>query len=113
MERSGGACEICAYGFTPVLHVHHIFPVAMGGTPLQWNLIALCPNCHALVHKYGALPEGDTDLKLEHLLEWTPLGEEQGRNLLLVASRNASVNTFGEIEENNYHYGRHIKGLEN
>lgn len=39
-------CEICKYGFVPVLQVHHIIPVSEGGDNEQENLILLCPNCH-------------------------------------------------------------------
>lgn len=43
-------CEICKYGFVPVLQVHHIIPVSEGGDNEQENLILLCPNCHKILH---------------------------------------------------------------
>ncbi|MFJ9967325.1 HNH endonuclease signature motif containing protein [Streptomyces avermitilis] len=32
----------------PILQVDHIKDLAKGGPDLPWNMIALCPNCHAL-----------------------------------------------------------------
>ncbi len=34
----------------PLLHTHHIEYVQNGGGDVEDNLIALCPNCHAMVH---------------------------------------------------------------
>ncbi len=35
------------------IDVHHIVPVKEGGGNKPDNLLALCPNCHALVHREG------------------------------------------------------------
>lgn len=40
----------------PLLHTHHIDYVQNGGSDTEDNLIALCPNCHAMVHK-NVIPE--------------------------------------------------------
>lgn len=34
----------------PLLHAHHIDYVESGGENTEDNLIALCPNCHTMVH---------------------------------------------------------------
>jgi hypothetical protein len=34
-----------------ILEDHHLIPVSEGGGDEFFNLIALCPNCHALHHK--------------------------------------------------------------
>jgi hypothetical protein len=38
------------------LDIHHLVPVAGSGEDLSYNLLALCPNCHALHHQ-GHIPE--------------------------------------------------------
>ncbi|MEV6207208.1 HNH endonuclease signature motif containing protein [Kitasatospora sp. NPDC051914] len=62
IRRSGGSCEnpSCAghpseltTAGEPILQVDHIHDLGKGGADLPWNMIALCPNCHAL-KTYGA-----------------------------------------------------------
>lgn len=51
-------CEACGWKTPveiqatrgPILHMHHVVPVAAGGTNESANLVTLCPNCHALAH---------------------------------------------------------------
>ncbi|MBV7651030.1 HNH endonuclease [Streptomyces albidoflavus] len=62
IRRSGGNCESpqCAghpkertTAGEPILQVDHVQDLAKGGVDLPLNMIALCPNCHAL-KTYGA-----------------------------------------------------------
>lgn len=55
LERSAGACEFCGTPApditdrgTPVLEVDHIEGLAEGGRDHPEQMIALCPNCHAV-----------------------------------------------------------------
>ncbi len=48
---TGRRCCIC--GELHFVSVHHIIPVADGGTDEIDNAIPLCPNCHDAVHSYG------------------------------------------------------------
>jgi len=51
LRHAKGCCEICG-DFAPyILESHHIVPHASGGLGSSSNLIALCPNCHAIVEK--------------------------------------------------------------
>ena len=63
INHYGPICKVCDFDFEKVygeigkgyIHVHHIVPVSdMGGeyvlNPIK-DLIPLCPNCHAMVHK--------------------------------------------------------------
>ena len=45
-------CEECMKDgrFTPVEHVHHILPLADGGTHDRDNLMSLCKSCHSRIH---------------------------------------------------------------
>jgi 5-methylcytosine-specific restriction protein A len=53
LNNSEGLCEGCSCpapfksidGF-PYLEVHHIIPLAEGGSDTIFNTVALCPNCH-------------------------------------------------------------------
>jgi predicted restriction endonuclease len=47
----GNKCYICGNGFWQILQVHHLLPVNEGGDSGLENLIVLCPNCHATVHR--------------------------------------------------------------
>jgi 5-methylcytosine-specific restriction endonuclease McrA len=52
-ENTGGVCENCgAEGGSRDLDVHHIVPVAAGGTNEPWNLMALCIGCHRRAEEY-------------------------------------------------------------
>lgn len=44
-----GKCEMCGEVPDRELDVHHIIPVATGGTNEDWNLMALCRSCHRTV----------------------------------------------------------------
>lgn len=57
LERACGKCEGCnepapfedADGL-PFLEVHHVLPLARGGSDRVSNTVALCPNCHRRAH---------------------------------------------------------------
>lgn len=44
-------CSSCEIDCTPIVHWHHIVPIANGGESSEENLIPLCPNCHAIIHR--------------------------------------------------------------
>ncbi len=53
-------CIVCGMNFEEVygeigrgfIHVHHINPLAECGRDISANLIPVCPNCHAMLHRY-------------------------------------------------------------
>ena len=55
-------CECCGWSPRPPLgrkaiNAHHIVPASAGGSDEAENLIALCPNCHAMAHAiFGRKP---------------------------------------------------------
>lgn len=63
LEHYGFKCQICLFDFAQTfgsigqgfIHVHHITPISSRGGEYQVNplkdLIPLCPNCHAMVHR--------------------------------------------------------------
>jgi len=56
-KRSKGICEVCR--FAPARDIHHIIPVAEGGTNKIGNLSYLCGYCHK--HVPGDYPDGYVD----------------------------------------------------
>ncbi|HFG2128619.1 HNH endonuclease [Vibrio mimicus] len=53
---AGGRCELCEKSTflkkngKPFLEVHHVLPLANGGSDTITNTVALCPNCHKELH---------------------------------------------------------------
>lgn len=67
-------CYVCLYGCAVVLEAHHIHPVAeTGGT--DGSLALICPNCHAIVHKYVQLFQSDRRLSSQRMKERDVLWE--------------------------------------
>lgn len=59
LNRADGVCEACSHpapfldaAKKPFLEVHHVRPLAEGGSDTVTNTVALCPNCHRELH-YG------------------------------------------------------------
>lgn len=57
LKLAGGLCELCLseapfidQNGCPFLEVHHVRPLAEGGSDRVSNLVAVCPNCHRAVH---------------------------------------------------------------
>lgn len=57
LELAKGQCEGCeadapfkTVGGEPYLEVHHVKPLAAGGSDRTSNAVALCPNCHRRAH---------------------------------------------------------------
>lgn len=68
LKEAGGICEMCCQPApfmrddgSPYLEVHHLLPLAEGGSDSIDNTIALCPNCHRRLH-FGV---GSFELKSE------------------------------------------------
>lgn len=57
LQNAKGTCEACSYiapfernDGSPYLEVHHVHPLAEGGSDTVENTIAVCPNCHRNLH---------------------------------------------------------------
>jgi|APHM01.1.fsa_nt_gi Restriction endonuclease len=55
LARDGHRCRDCGTSGSP-LEVHHLTPVAAGGTDELENLRTLCTECHRVRHKQGRGP---------------------------------------------------------
>lgn len=60
LQEANGRCEVCASPAPfidgdgmPYLEVHHVKPLAEGGSDRVGNAIAVCPNCHRRAHFSG------------------------------------------------------------
>ena len=49
-QQAGSRCSFCDFDQVPSLDLHHIQPVAQGGSNEPENLILTCRNCHGLIH---------------------------------------------------------------
>jgi hypothetical protein len=54
LRRDGMRCQVCAASARPILAIHHVIPVSLGGRDISSNLITLCANCHRIVHWLAA-----------------------------------------------------------
>jgi len=75
IENRGTTCTICGFDFEKVygevgkgfIHVHHIVPIHTIGENYKINyetdLIPVCPNCHAMLHKKF----GDREVSISEL----------------------------------------------
>lgn len=60
IEKKGCKCSICGIDFgrkygeigDGFIHIHHIKPLASDGSDVLNNLIPVCPNCHAMLHRH-------------------------------------------------------------
>lgn len=62
-------CRICGFDKLGWTHLHHIIPKSKGGTDYKSNLIALCPNCHYLVHAGKLDVVTDTNVVTKPIIE--------------------------------------------
>ena len=61
----GCRCSVCGMDFEQMygdigrgfIHVHHIVPISTIGAEYKLDpvkdLVPVCPNCHAMLHRYG------------------------------------------------------------
>lgn len=96
-HRANSRCEICGFTFWSIINVHHILPVAMGGSAKVQNLIALCPNCHGMVHHYRKAYSDDQAAAWSRGIQSAGYTETQAKKILLIASQDAIVNHDGSI----------------
>jgi len=59
LDRDGHCCKAPGCGSEHFIAVHHLDPVALGGTDDPQKLITLCWNCHDLVHEGKLTVRGD------------------------------------------------------
>jgi 5-methylcytosine-specific restriction protein A len=72
LQKFGYKCDICKFDFErkygplgrDFIHVHHIIPVSEKGqsipTDPEKDLIPVCPNCHAMLHRCRDTMHPDT-----------------------------------------------------
>lgn len=50
LKRAGVGCVLCGWNLAS-LDLHHVIPVAKGGSDEHQNLVIVCPNCHRMAHE--------------------------------------------------------------
>ncbi|MBN7124804.1 hypothetical protein BSU01_24370 [Erwinia billingiae] len=83
LQHYGYRCRGCGFSFADVygepgsgfIHVHHIKPLHTVGNGYRLNaindLILLCPNCHAMVHRTSPVMDIET-LRAFHSKRYLP-----------------------------------------
>lgn len=78
LHTAGGECELCKteapfrkFDGQPYLEVHHVRPLANGGSDTLSNTVALCPNCHRELHHGSEAKDRISEL-YERLERLTP-----------------------------------------
>lgn len=77
IKHHGVSCSVCSFDFksfygdigTDFIHVHHLTPLSgiceeYEVDPIQ-DLIPVCPNCHAMLHKEGCISVKELKEKIE------------------------------------------------
>jgi hypothetical protein len=82
----------------PVLNLHHIFPVRLGGAASDRNLVAICPNCHSSIHYLSRSKHPDVIARKVARLISAGYTEMQSELIRLIASHDAHVLEDGTIE---------------
>lgn len=75
IAAKGTACAVCSIDFGATygvigdgfIHVHHLVPISEAGgeyviNPLT-DLVPVCPNCHAMLHRGSAVPRSVAELR--------------------------------------------------
>lgn len=96
--RARGACEVCRIALTPILNIHHIYPVRLGGAASDRNLVAICPNCHSAIHYVSRAKHAGFVLQRVKRLVDGGYTEMQAELIRLIASHDAHVLEDGTIE---------------
>ncbi|MGU3449668.1 HNH endonuclease [Methylobacterium sp. 391_Methyba4] len=75
LKHHGYTCKACDFDFEQTygeiginfIHVHHIIPISLTSGKYTVNaksdLVPVCPNCHAMIHRNGKKPLSITELK--------------------------------------------------
>ncbi len=100
-ERNKGCCEVCGFFCHPIMHVHHVKPVSKGGDGYPSNLIALCPNCHATIHKMKDTERTGDEKGLALIGSWVEImyRPDQMRLLEIVAFEKAEYVAGAWVEK--------------
>lgn len=95
-----GMCEICGFGFKPILQIHHIVPMSEFGTNQSENIICVCPNCHKTLHHLYSMIKSNKNISLSEINhQYFQLVSEQMVNVLSrwVEMKEAIVSFFEDI----------------
>jgi hypothetical protein len=75
IARHGSTCAVCGIDFGATygvigegfIHVHHVVPISEVGGEYVINpitdLVPVCPNCHAMLHRGSAVPRSVSELQ--------------------------------------------------
>lgn len=70
-EKFSNKCIFCGFDDFDILEVNHIIPRSMGGKNDESNLLAVCPNCHKIIHIVERLGIITEDIKSYYIKKGT------------------------------------------
>lgn len=95
LHEAGYKCGNPVCRATLTLDIHHLVPVSEDGPNSSDNLLALCPNCHALYHK-GEIPNESIRAWKMILLALNEGYDRQSVDILLSLSQVGSLYVSGD-----------------
>lgn len=95
LHEAGYRCANPACRMVLVINIHHLDPVSKGGENTFDNLIALCPNCHALHHQ-GDIPHESLRTWKLLLLSLNQAFDRKAIDILLTLYRIPKITLRGE-----------------
>lgn len=99
LTRDNYACQCCK-AKKGTLHVHHIVYRSKGGSDDTDNLITLCKNCHAKLHR-GELKEFEAKLKGKKKTNLRYATQMSTVRSQLLKNRSEAIETFGYMTKAN------------
>lgn len=95
LHEAGYRCANPACRMVLAMNLHHLDPVSQGGSNTFDNLIALCPNCHAL-HHGGVIPHESLRAWKVLLLSLNEAFDKRAVDILLALRKLPKINLKGE-----------------
>lgn len=95
--RKFDKCEICGNDDKTVIHKHHILPRYFKlSTDTKDNLVALCANCHTLIHSGKIILEGIYYTTAGFKVFWHYLNEKHTIRPGIILHKNGKVDILEE-----------------
>jgi hypothetical protein len=96
LHEAGYKCGNPSCRHILTLDIHHLDQVGDGGSDDPQNLLALCPNCHALHHRENGIPIDSLRAWKMLLLAINEAYDRRSIDILLALDRLGDLHVFGD-----------------